>query len=61
MLTRWNTNKNGNRASPALRHKIKTLHQLPSVDKKQILPELQRSLVVKNIAAIWFPVEIRKL
>jgi hypothetical protein len=61
MLTGWNTNKNGNRASPAVRHTIKTLHQLPYSDKKQILPKLQRSFVVKNIAAIRFPVEIRRL
>jgi hypothetical protein len=26
MLTGWNANKNGNRASPAARHTIKTLH-----------------------------------
>ena len=51
MLTGWNTNKNGNRASPAVRHTIKTLHQLPSTDKRRILPELQRALVVENIAA----------
>ena len=51
MLTGWNANKNGNRASPAVRHTIKTLHQLPSADKRRILPELQRALVVENIAA----------
>jgi hypothetical protein len=50
MLARWNTNKNGNRASPAVRHTIKTLHQLPSADKRRILPELQRALDVENIA-----------
>ena len=37
--------------SPAVRHTIKTLHQLTSADKRRILPELQRALVVKNIAA----------
>jgi hypothetical protein len=51
MLAGWNTNKNGNRASPAVRHTIRTLHQLPSADKRRILPELQRALVVENIAA----------
>jgi hypothetical protein len=51
MLTGWNTNKNGNRASPAVRLTIKTSHQLPSADKKRILPELQRAQVVENIAA----------
>ena len=51
MLTGWNTNKNGNRASPAVRHTIKTLHKLPPTDKRRILPELQRALVVENIAA----------
>jgi hypothetical protein len=61
MSTGWNTNKNGNRPSPAVRHTIKTLHQLPSADKKQILPELQRVLVVENIAAIFFLVKIRRL
>jgi hypothetical protein len=51
MLTGWNTNKNGNRASPAAKHTIKTLYQLPSADKKRILPELQRALLVENIAS----------
>jgi hypothetical protein len=51
MLTGWNANKNGNRASPAVRHTLKKLHQLPSADKERILPELQRALVVENIAA----------
>jgi hypothetical protein len=37
MLTGWNSNKRGNRASPAVRHTIKTLHQLPSAEKKRIL------------------------
>jgi hypothetical protein len=50
MLTGWNTNKNGNRASPAVRHTLKKLHQLPSADKKRLLPEPQRVLVVENIA-----------
>jgi hypothetical protein len=30
---------------------LKKLHQLPSADKKRILSELQRALVVENIAA----------
>jgi hypothetical protein len=51
MLTEWNTNKNGNSASPAVRHTIMTLHLLPSADKKRILPELQRALAVEYIAA----------
>jgi hypothetical protein len=51
MLTGWNLNKNGLRASPAARHTIKTLHQLTSADKKRILPELQKALPIKNTAA----------
>jgi hypothetical protein len=51
MLTGWNPNKNVNRTSAAVRHKIKMLHQLPSADKKCILPELQRALLVEKIAA----------
>jgi hypothetical protein len=51
MLTGWNTNKNGNRATPDVGHTLKKLYKLPSADKKRVLPELQWTLVVENIAA----------
>ena len=51
MPSGWNPNKNGNRASPAVRHAMKKLEQLPSAERKRILPEIQRAMVVENIAA----------
>ena len=51
MLSGWNPNKNGNRASPAVRHTMKKLEKLPSAERKRILPELQRAMVIENIAA----------
>jgi hypothetical protein len=51
MLTGWHPNKNGLRASPAVRHMIKTLHQLAPEDKKRILPEFRKELLIENIAA----------
>ena len=51
MLSGWNPNKNGKRASPAVRHALKNLEKLPSVDRKRIVPELKRAMIVENIAA----------
>ena len=38
-------------ASPAIRHTLTKLHQLPTAEKKHLVPELQRALAVENIAA----------
>ena len=38
-------------ASPAIRHTLTKLHKLPSAEKKNLVPELQRALAVENIAA----------
>ena len=43
--------QNNIRASPAVRHTLNKPHQLPTLDKNQLLPELQRALAVENIAA----------
>ena len=51
MLSGWSSNRNGNRASPAVRHAIKKLEKLPSAEKKRIVPALQKAMIVENIAA----------
>ena len=60
MLSGWNANKNGNRASPAVRHTMKKLEKLPSSERKRLLPELQRALIVENIAANFVSSENKK-
>ena len=51
MLTGWNINKNGKRASSAVRHALKNVEKLPSAEKKRIVPALRRAMIVENIAA----------
>ena len=43
-------NKHDVYASPATRHTLAKLHKLPSAEKKNQVPELQRALAVENIA-----------
>ena len=38
MLSGWNKNRNGNCASPAVRHALKNVEKLPAADKKHIVP-----------------------
>ena len=51
MLSGWSKNRNGNRASPAVRHALKNVEKLPEAEKKRIAPALRRAMVVENIAA----------
>ena len=51
MMEGLQPNKHGVFASPAIRHMLTKLHQLPKAEMKHLVPELQRALAVKNIAA----------
>ena len=51
MMEGLQPNKHGVFASPAIRHTLAKLHQLPTAEKKHLDPELQRALAVENIAA----------
>ena len=51
MMDGLKPNKHGVYASPAIRHTLTKLHKLPSSEKKNLVPELQRALAVENIAA----------
>ena len=51
MMDGLKPNKHGAYASPAIRHTLTKLHKLPSSERKNLVPELQRALAVENIAA----------